>query len=50
MQGRKIRDSLFGLVARIRIDDLKTVSSGEGVEEIQQSNFVVLIEAAAPRS
>ena len=34
VHGCEIGDSFFGLVARIRIDDLDAISCGEGVEKI----------------
>ena len=45
VQGCEICDSFFGLVTRIRIDDLDAISRDEGVEEIHQSNLVILIES-----
>ena len=45
MQGCEIGDSFLGFVTRIRIDDLDAISRGEGIEKIDQSNLVILIEA-----
>ena len=45
VQGCEIGDSFLGLVTRIRIDDLDAISRGEGIEEIDQSKLVILIEA-----
>ncbi len=47
VQGREIGDSLFCLVARIRIDDLDPISRGECIQEIHHSDLVVLIEPAS---
>lgn len=47
VHGCEICDAFFGFVTRIRIDDLDAISRDEGVEEIHQSNLVILIEAAS---
>ena len=47
VQGGEVGDPFFRLATRIRMDDLDAISRGEGVEEIYQSNLVILIESTS---
>ena len=47
MHGRQIGDSFFRFFPTIRINNLDAISYDEGIEEIDQSNLVILIETAS---